>query len=108
MFGSANPNPAQPSCETLRLERDDGYDLALLRRNLNGVDDLVHCDVDGIRIGGTDIVAELGVTVARISMVSRATLRGGQRCLRVRDCEGEESALFREDEGISRSIAFQR
>lgn len=58
-------DPPVASRQAPRLKRDDGYAFPLLRSNMDRIDDSIDDDIDPVRIGGTDVVAELLVAKKR-------------------------------------------
>ena len=102
-------DPPVPSRQASRLERNDGYVLPLLRRNVDRNDNSLDDDIYAIRIGRTDVVAELGVAVAFLSGhvigdVGQGTREGGG-CIQVGNLQRKEAALVRKDERLSRAMS---
>lgn len=60
-------DPPVTSRQASRLERNDGYALPLLRRNVDRNDNSIDDDIYAIWIGCADVVAKLGVAVAFLS-----------------------------------------
>ena len=60
-------DPPVTSRQASRLERNDGYALPLLRRNVDRNDNSIDDDIYSIWIGRADVVAKLGVAVTFLS-----------------------------------------
>ena len=71
MLFAANTNPTVASRETPRLERHNGYDISLSRRDVNSVYDPFHRNVDPVGVGGTDVMTELVMARELGSMSTR-------------------------------------
>lgn len=63
IIGAPHRDPPKACRQASRLERNDSYVLGALGGNVNGPNNSVDDNIDAIRIGGTDVVPKLGVTV---------------------------------------------
>lgn len=73
---------------------------------MNRVDNSLDDDIDSIGIGGTDVVAELGVATGPLSQWQR--LEGVGRDKQVGDFKGKEASLVRQDERLGRAMSSDK
>lgn len=76
IFRAPHCDPPITSRQASRFEGDKGYTLALLRGDVNHIDNSLDDDIDAIGIGGADVVAKLGVATDQFNRVSAGTSNG--------------------------------
>jgi len=67
MLCAADTNPAEARRETFGLERHNGYDISLLRRDVNRIYDSFHGNIDPVWVRGTNVMTELVVTSSMLN-----------------------------------------